>query len=193
MPSVICDGRDSVPDDFRFAVKVPKTITHELKLANAGGAFATFVSSIAGLGDRLGPLLLQLPPKLGFDAEVVRTFLADARNASHAALVIEPRHLSWFSGETEALLRTYKVARAGADPERASGARRPGGSRHLTYLRLHGSPRVYFSAYDDAFIAAIATELGDASMPAWCIFDNTASGAAAGNALSLWRDLSAPS
>jgi uncharacterized protein YecE (DUF72 family) len=179
--------RDSVPAAFRFAVKVPKTITHELRLVDAIGAFASFVTSISGLGDRLGPLLLQLPPKLAFDATAVKAFLGEARDLSSSVLVFEPRHASWFSGEADALLAEYDVVRAGADPERAPGAFRSGGSRRLTYLRLHGSPRVYFSSYETDFIWDLATRLGCSPAPTWCIFDNTASGAAAGDGLRLMR------
>jgi uncharacterized protein YecE (DUF72 family) len=75
-----------------------------------------------------------------------------------------------------------------ADPVRHEPGRWPGGwPRHL-YLRLHGSPRVYYSAYATPLLQALAERLRQAEAEgaeAWCIFDNTASGAAAGNALEL--------
>src|SRR5829696_9557837 len=57
----------SVPERFRFAVKVPKAITHERRLTDAGDAIARLLEQLAGLGDRLGCLLVQLPPSLGYD------------------------------------------------------------------------------------------------------------------------------
>ena len=190
-PSTFERWRDSVPDDFRFSVKVPKAITHELRLMEAGSAFAAFVSSLSGLGDRLGPLLLQLPPKLSFDAPVVEAFLRDAKRVSDASLVVEPRHPSWFTEQANELMVAWGIARAGADPERCPGALDPGGARHLTYLRLHGSPHVYFSSYEEEFIKRLAIVVAGTPRPTWCIFDNTASGAAAGDALRLTQQLGA--
>jgi uncharacterized protein YecE (DUF72 family) len=184
-PSTYERWHDSVPDDFRFSVKVPKSISHEKRLVAVGHELAEFASSLSGLGHKLGPLLLQLPPKLVYDEAVVRAFLDEAGSIGTWPLVIEPRHATWFESAADALLEAYGIARMGADPERASGALRPGGARSLTYLRLHGSPRVYFSSYDDAFIGGIIEMLDGSGGPTWCIFDNTASGAAAGDALRL--------
>jgi uncharacterized protein YecE (DUF72 family) len=70
----------------------------------------------------------------------------------------------------------------------------PGGAPDPVYYRLHGSPRVYYSAYDAAYLDALATRLREhaaAGRRAWCVFDNTASGAAASNALALLARLDA--
>jgi uncharacterized protein YecE (DUF72 family) len=150
-PSTFERWRDSVPPAFRFAVKVPKTITHDLQLVDAVGAFASFVLSISGLGDRVGPLLLQLLPKLAFDATVIKAFLGEARDLSNSVLVFEPRHASWFSAQADALLAEYDVARAGADPERAPGAFRSGGSRRLTYLPI-GSSKTYIHGFPSVLL-----------------------------------------
>ena len=72
-----------------------------------------------------------------------------------------------------------------ADPSVAPGGGEPGGWRGLTYIRLHGAPRIYYSAYDAAALAAIKARLVAAVVPTWCIFDNTAAGAALGHALTL--------
>lgn len=61
----------------------------------------------------------------------------------------------------------------------------PGGWDDFAYYRLHGSPRTYYSSYDEAALRDVARRLGGGARPAWCIFDNTAFGAAAGNALDL--------
>jgi uncharacterized protein YecE (DUF72 family) len=81
-----------------------------------------------------------------------------------------------------------RIARVAADPARLPGAENPGGWNGLTYYRWHGSPRIYFSDYDAAALASLKRRLDANStggVPAWCIFDNTASGAALGNALAL--------
>lgn len=183
--------RDSVPDGFRFSVKVPKAITHEHRLIDAERAFGDFVLSVAALGDRLGPLLLQLPPKFAFDRSGIEQFLKSVSELGKWSLMLERRHASWFSNEADDLLRAANIARVGADPQRVPGALLPVGARHSTYLRLHGSPCTYFSSYDDEYLGAISSQLGSAIGPRWCIFDNTASGAAVGDAIRLMHMLQA--
>ncbi len=176
----------ATPEGFRFALKLPKAITHEARLAEAGERLAQFRAEASALGDRLGPLLIQLPPSLAFDARVAERFLADLRALSPEAVACEPRHVSWFEPAAEALLAAFRVARVAADPARHPLAGRPGGWPGLAYWRLHGSPRMYRSSYDAAFLERLASALGaGAAADTWCIFDNTASGAAAADALAL--------
>jgi uncharacterized protein YecE (DUF72 family) len=185
----------STPAGFRFAVKMPKKITHEAKLLNAGGALLEFFEQVNGLNDgdesKLGPVLIQLPPKLAFEDGVAREFFATLRELHTATVVVEPRHASWFSSAADALLREYGAARGAADPAKAaSSAANPGGSTGLRYWRLHGSPRTYYSDYDEAFLESLVERLCvDAKRhpkgEAWVIFDNTALGHATGNALRL--------
>jgi uncharacterized protein YecE (DUF72 family) len=85
-------------------------------------------------------------------------------------------------------LAERRIARVSADPPPAPGAGAPGGWTGFVYWRLHGSPRMYYSAYDEAALASLGQDLDeslDGGAPSWCIFDNTAAGAAFGNALSL--------
>lgn len=177
-----------VPSAFRFAVKVPRAITHERRLRGCEDLLERFLSEAAALGDRLGPLLMQLPPKLEFDPVVAGALFAYLR-ARHSGLVVcEPRHPSWFVESADALLRDWKFARAAADPARAPGAERPGGWDGLVYYRLHGSPRMYYSNYESAMLIPLAFELSAiaaSGRDAWCIFDNTARGAATANALEM--------
>jgi uncharacterized protein YecE (DUF72 family) len=183
--------RSSVPEGFRFAVKIPKVISHEKRLVGAEEEFRAFLSETAELGESRGPLLLQLPPKLAFDEVSARQFLDIVRTSFEGDFVVEPRHPSWFNEAVDELLQTYSVARVGADPPRGGAGVEPGGFGGLTYLRLHGSPRVYFSAYQPDQLAAIANVVRQRSGKRWVIFDNTASGAAAANALQLVEDLAA--
>ena len=177
----------SVPADFRFAVKVPKAITHTARLENTGGLIAGFLSEVGGLGEKLGCLLVQLPPSLAFKPKVARGFFEDFRALTQAAIAFEPRHASWFEAPAEKLLEEFQIARAAADPAPVPAAAAPGGWRGLTYHRLHGSPRMYYSAYPHEFLATLAERLvREASDgPVWCIFDNTAHGFALPNAREL--------
>ena len=100
---------------------------------------------------------------------------------------LEPRHASWFEPAADRLVTRYRVARVAADPALVPQAAEPGGWDGLVYYRLHGSPKVYFSAYGDEHLASLAKTLTRSARTAevWCIFDNTAEGAATANALDV--------
>lgn len=185
----------SVPPDFRFAVKLPKAATHGARLVGTEAILDGFFAEVAGLGDRLGPLLVQLPPKLDFDAGVAAAFFAALRERHAGPVACEPRHASWFTPEAEALLAAHRVARVAADPPAgAPEAAVPGGWAGLAYHRLHGSPRVYFSDYPTEVLAALAGRLraaADAGAEMWCIFDNTAGSEALGDAIEAMALVSA--
>lgn len=175
------------PDHFRFAVKVPKEITHTLRLAGADQALDAFLAEISPLGAKLGPVLIQLPPSLAFSPQEAEAFFHLLRDKYVGSAVCEPRHPSWFEADADRLLREFKVARVAADPARVPLAAIPGGWLGLQYYRMHGSPRMYYSEYDLDRLRSIAATISvlDASVDCWCIFDNTASGAAAQDALNL--------
>lgn len=180
----------AVAGDFRFSVKIPKIITHERGLTRAREPLARFLDEVAGLGTRLGPLLVQLPPSHAFDARRVGRFFALLRTRHAGAVVCEPRHASWTTPGAAALLARYRVARVAADPARAAGLESPGGWPGVVYYRWHGSPRAYFSAYTVEQLRALAVKLSACASDAWCVFDNTGSGSAAANALDLRNLLS---
>jgi uncharacterized protein YecE (DUF72 family) len=180
----------STPDGFRFAVKLPQSITHEKRLLDAMPEFEAFIAQVDGLRAKLGCLVVQLPPSLAFDAGTVKRFLSALRRRHGGPVALEPRHRSWFAPEAESLLSRLHVARVLADPVLFDEAAAPGGWPGLVYLRLHGSPRRYWSAYDDALLERLASRLRLAQgegAECWCIFDNTAGGEAVGNATTLAR------
>lgn len=176
---------DSVPGDFRFSAKLPRTITHQARLADCGALIDEFLSQAHALGDKLGVLLVQLPPKLALDADVAGAFFADLTARTEAVIACEPRNASWFTDEANALFVNSRVARVAADPALSPAAARPGGWRGLSYWRLHGSPVIYRSSYAER-IGDYARQIsGDGAAERWCMFDNTASSAAIGDALAL--------
>jgi uncharacterized protein YecE (DUF72 family) len=184
--------RDSVPEQFRFSVKMPKAITHLHQLRDTQEVVASFLAQAGALETKLGCVLVQLPPKLSFDAAVAGEFFASLRARTSVAIACEPRHASWFEDEADRLLESCRVARVAADPARVPMAAEPGGWRGLSYYRLHGSPKIYYSAYSAEFIAGLAARLREdqtAERAVWVIFDNTTLGAATRNASELARAL----
>ena len=179
----------TVPDAFRFSVKVHREISHDRRLQGTEEALASFLASVRHLGERLGPLLLQLPPSLDFDGDVAARFLEKLRERHDGPVALEARHASWFGAGAEELLRKWRVGRVAADPPRADADGSPGGHPDLAYFRLHGSPDTYYSAYRDGNgletwaerVRAAAADAGEV----WCIFDNTAAGEGTGDALAL--------
>ena len=174
-----------MPEDFAFAVKLPKAITHEARLVGVGEPLDRFLEETGGLGTKRGPILIQLPPSLRFDAPIAEDFFALLRDRTANDLVCEPRHKSWFTAEADALLVLRRVARVAADPAPVAGAGESGGWAGLRYTRLHGSPEMYRSAYDAKTIARHAQGAADAGVESWTIFDNTMVGAATLNALEM--------
>ena len=178
----------TVPRAFRFSVKIPREITHEQRLASSAKLLKTFLADLAPLGSRLGCLLVQLPPSLAFDARVARAFVAVLRKQIDRGIAFEPRHASWFGSAADRLLNNFEIARVAADPPRAKIDGEPGAWPGLAYFRLHGSPRIYYSSYEDDHLDTLADKLRTLQgrgIPVWCVFDNTASGAATNNALLL--------
>ena len=173
------------PDDFRFAVKAPKVITHERKLVDVKPLLSTFFAEVQALGEKLGPVLFQLPPSLIFDPMVATAFLEAVRSLHAGEVALEARNGSWFGEEADGVLRSCGIARVAADPAKGGlEAAEPGGDSGLEYYRLHGSPRMYYSEYDDEFLGQLAVKIAQRPR-VWVIFDNTAAGKAFPNAVRL--------
>lgn len=185
----------ATPASFRFSVKLPQLITHELQLRRARVPLQRFLAQARGLGKKLGPLLVQLPPSLEFNVRASRSFFRMLREEHDGPVVCEPRHAGWFEPKAEAVLIEHRVGRVATDPTRIDVARQPGGwirsqsgnPDAIAYYRLHGSPRKYWSRYELHRIQKWANEISNRppGSRVWCIFDNTASGAALANALQM--------
>ncbi len=179
---------DSTPSAFRFAVKMPRAITHDARLQKTHTLVEQFLVEVNALGHKLGPLLVQLPPSLKFDPRVVTHFFAMLRELHQGPVVCEPRHVSWFEIRAEDLLRDHNISRVAADPAVvAAGAKPNAAMQQLVYYRLHGSPRTYWSNYSQKSLLKWANEVQthNNKMDTWIIFDNTAAGCATVNALQM--------
>jgi uncharacterized protein YecE (DUF72 family) len=191
-PTTYARWAAAVPPGFRFSVKIPKLITHDLRLLRARLPLIRFLSDIAGLGSSLGPLLVQLPPSFAFEPRCVGRFFELLRSLHDGPVACEPRHATWMTPSAARTLQTFRIARVAADPPRAAGLEAPGGWPGLVYYRWHGSPRPYFSPYLPESLDALAAAIRAATVDTWCIFDNTGSGSAAGNALDLIARVTPP-
>jgi uncharacterized protein YecE (DUF72 family) len=186
---------DSVPADFRFSVKLPKSISHELRLQRCADPLDRFIGEIEGLGSKLKGILVQLPPSMAFDARVVSTFFAMLRRRTDVAIACEPRHVSWFDANAESIFERHAFNRVAADPALCVEAARPSNHGEWRYWRWHGSPRMYYSDYPETALNELAMQaIGDARprITRWIIFDNTAHGHATTNAARLQDLLSPP-
>lgn len=182
---------DLTPTNFRFSVKVPRSVTHECALRHCRIGLQQFLTEVEGLGQKLRVILVQTPASLVFESRIVSRFFATITSISSSQIACEPRHPSWFTAKAEALLRRSGVTRVAADPATMPDALSPGGSDRLIYYRLHGSPKMYHSAYSVEFLAKLAVRMNisrSRSNEVWCVFDNTAQQAAWGNALHMASD-----
>jgi len=179
--------RRTVPEGFRFAVKASRFLTHIRRLAGPEEPLERVLSGARLLGDRLGPLLYQLPPGFHRTPENVsrlEAFLALLpEDLLHA---VEFRHRSWFGDETVALLRRHGVAFCSFD---MVGLECPLlATARFAYFRFHGSEALYASNYTDEMLhdwAARLDGLGREVDEAYVYFNNDAWGYAVANAHTL--------
>jgi uncharacterized protein YecE (DUF72 family) len=179
--------RDSVPDTFRFSVKLSKIVTHTHRLEDCQEPIAVFMEQVSELRQKLGCLLVQLPPSLEYSISVADLFFDNLRQRYEGHIACEPRHASWFTPAAAKLLRNYQIGGVQADPSPVPGKKLHGYSK-LIYLRMHGCPKIYYSAYSSSALAALASNVEKSiaqGKTVWCIFDNTANGEAIPNALEL--------
>lgn len=187
-PTTYARWAASVPPGFRFSAKVPKAITHDQRLVAADVLLDVFLEEVTALGTTLGCQLVQLPPSLAYDAPTARSFFEIFRERYDGPVILEPRHPSWFTNDVTAQLTALRIGRVAADPACVPAAAEPAGWPEVIYVRLHGSPRIYYSTYDEPYLDLLAERLRDYATRAtevWCIFDNTALFAATPNALGL--------
>lgn len=160
-PSSWIAWRDATPDDFVFAVKAPRLVTHLKRLREAGEPVARFFGSgLAALGPKLGPVLWQFPENLAYDEALVAGFLevVATRAAEHGIVrhALEVRHPSFTAARFREQARDAGVAVVLGDT--ANGwpvldAPAPG----FAYARLHGDLAVHPDGYGSEGVAPWAT------------------------------------
>jgi uncharacterized protein YecE (DUF72 family) len=176
--------RESTPENFIFAVKVSRFITHIKRLRNLGSAVENFLSRATFLKEKLGPLLYQLPPSMKRNDELLQNFLSTL--PSKYQHVIEFRHESWIDEAVFGILRSHNVGLCVFDM--------PGFSCPLVatsdfaYVRFHGSEGLYSSCYSDEELSQWAqgiARLGQNVKVSYIYFNNDAEAFAVENAITL--------
>jgi len=133
-PELLARWRDAVPADFRFALKAPRRIPHVLRLKDPGEPVGRFLEVARTLGERLGPLLFQLPPFARKDAALLADFLALLPAGQRVAF--EFRHPSWFDDEIYALLRGRDASLCVGDSDEGDRSPPLVATAQWGYLRL---------------------------------------------------------
>jgi len=128
----IDNWKQLTPDNFRFALKAPQKITHWSKLRDCADTLRYFYDVVSGLGEKLGPVLFQLPPNFRKDTFVLGDFVNGLPGGMRAAF--EFRHESWFDEEVFDLLKTSKAALCIADSEKLTAPKVS--TANWGYLRL---------------------------------------------------------
>jgi uncharacterized protein YecE (DUF72 family) len=178
--------REQTPDDFVVAVKMSRFLTHVRRLRDPEGPVRLFLERAGGLGPKLGPVLLQLPPQLEADpdrlADTLDRFPKDVRVA------VEPRHESWFDDRVRALLEARGAALCLADsPRRRSPVWRTAGWGFVRFHEGTASPRPCYGERALASWVERIASLWPASADVFCYFNNDAGACAVDNAITFAR------
>jgi uncharacterized protein YecE (DUF72 family) len=178
--------------DFTFVLKGSRFITHMKRLAEPHESTARFIESIAGFGDKVGPLLWQLPPRFAKDTQRLDDFLASLPPQYHST--VEFRDHSWHSADVYEVLRKHNAAYCIYE---LAGFTSPiEVTADFVYIRLHGpSKRKYEGEYGDAGLQPWTERIRDwnaQGLPVYCYFDNDHNGYAAFDALRLKAQLGEP-
>lgn len=179
---------EETPGGFEFAVKLNRRFTHDQKLNIDEADFIEWYEGVSQLGEKLGPLLVQLPPSLQFQFARARRFFSILRESFDGPIACEPRHSTWITSEALALFGDYRITKVEADPEPVPIELEDLPHTGLRYLRLHGSPEIYKSQYADELLESLAADLTTTNpelTSSWVIFDNTTFGYATEDALKL--------
>lgn len=174
---------EKAPPSFTFAVKVPRIITHYQKFSKTESLLENFYFiAREGLKEKLGPVLFQCPPSMKYDEELLNRIVGQM-SVLHRN-VIEFRHISWWRKEVFEALQKAHISFCGISyPGLISDAV---ADLPLAYYRFHGVPKLYYSKYDDDFVATIAKQISNSiTSEAYIYFNNTASAAALDNAKFL--------
>jgi uncharacterized protein YecE (DUF72 family) len=183
-PETFDKWREQAPPGFCYAVKANRYLTQAKKLKDCEEPLERMMSAARHLGDRLGPILYQLPPNMGINLERLESFLElvpkDVTN------VFEFRNSSWYVPETYGLLDRHGAAFCVHDMPGSASERVAVGP--ATYVRFHGGEGKYWGRYSDEGLLGWTdwiVEQAKSGRPVWCYFNNDIGGHAIDDAQTL--------
>lgn len=176
--------RSAVHDDFRYFIKIPKTITHILKLENTMQEVSAFCDYISeGLGKKLAGFLFQLPPSYHYSEENLQKVLSTVN--SNYLNVIEFRHSSWWREDIFEILKQNNLIFSGVSYPKGISDEFITNHQKTAYYRLHGVPVMFKSEYTDAELQNLAEKIKESDRDVYVFFNNTWGTAALKNAQHL--------
>jgi uncharacterized protein YecE (DUF72 family) len=183
-PEAVQSWVSQTPAEFRFAVKASRYITHNRKLRDPEQSFAKFFAVVKGFGEKLGPILFQLPPAWLINRERLEEFLTSLPPGNQYAF--EFRNPSWHTPEIYNLLARFNAAFCIFE---IAGFRSSVElTAPFTYVRLHGPGNAYQGKYSDSALCQWAKMIErwiSEKRSVYFYFDNDQAGFAAENALQL--------
>ncbi len=187
-PATVAGWLERTPPDFRFCVKLSRLITHLRRLEVVEEPLGLFFERFAALRPRMGPVLIQLPPSLTYDRQLLERFLMALKPYSaHHRFALEARHESWTQPEALDHLGSGGLAWVIAH----SGGRFPykeTATADFVYLRFHGPEKLYGSGYPDEQLREYAPKIAawlTSGTPVWAFFNNDIGGHAVRDAQRL--------
>lgn len=185
-PKSFARWAEETPPGFEFSVKLQKRFTHDQRLVINEDDLHEWYEGVSQLGEKLGAILIQLPPSLHLVEREADRFFGLMREVYDGVLAFEPRHATWLKHEAISLFAKHRITKVEADPDPTPIELSELPDTGARYLRLHGTPDIYKSAYTDEFLEATALDIAVSSHETiWVIFDNTTLGYATEDALKL--------
>ena len=181
-PTTFENWKARTPDNFLWSVKGSKFITHTKRLKDPAEPLDRLYGVTACLGEKMGVILFQLPPNLGFDEKVFRDFCESLDPQVRHALEI--RHASWLNDQVFGILNDFKIALCISD----TAGRYPSFdviTADFAYIRLHGSKKLYASEYSEEELQTWAEKVDVWNKDSFIYFDNDFKGHAINNAKRL--------
>ncbi len=189
-PTTYQNWAAQVPDNFVFAVKTSRVITHIRRLKDVADEWQLFLDNASALGRKLGPVLLQFPPSFKKNAGLLAAFLQESphmQGPTGVRLALEFRHASWFDDEIRELAYTHGSTLALAHSQRYPQASFDPAAPFV-YLRLHGPGALFASSYSRSELGAWARQIRGwmaSGKSVYIYFNNDFGGYAIENAKAL--------
>jgi len=183
--------RNRSPKNFIFSVKMSRYVSHVKRLIEPEKTLSKFFESVSGLREKCGPILIQLPPSLGFEQQRAENFFRELEKYNYK-LTLECRNKSWFFKDSYNLMKEYNIALCLADTPHFPYAEEI--TSDFVYIRLHGHERLYASNYSEeqlqGWVEKIRGWNKKKKMNCYVYFDNDANAYAVDNAIRLKEILS---